>query len=122
MPYFKLNGKDIIPYIETDNMQISENDIDSPKAGRTMGGLMNRGKVTEKFRADIKLMSVKKEVIDWVMPILRNQYYTLETDMFAGKGPVKSQFYTSTRKYTLSIVDNHGVAWYKSVSFNVIQR
>lgn len=122
MPYMRLNGRDITRYIAADGFSLSENDLDSPKSGRTLGGLMQRGKVTEKNKADIKFVPVKKEIIDWVIPILRNQYFTCETDLFAGQGRLTMQMYNSTRKYGVAVIDIDGNVWYTGVSFNIIQR
>lgn len=122
MPYMRLNGRDITRYIEMNGFNLSENDLDSPKSGRTLGGLMQRGKTAEKNKAEIKFVPVKKEIIDWVIPILRNQYFTCETDMFAGQGNLTMEMYNSTRKYGVAVIDTDGVLWYMGVSFNIIQR
>jgi len=121
MPYMRLNGRDITKYIEMGGFNLSENDLDSPKSGRTLDALMHRGKVAEKLKAEIKFVPVKKEVVDWVMPILRNQYFTCETDMFAG-GRMTLAMYNSTRKYGVAVIDTDGALWYTGVSFNIIQR
>lgn len=121
MPYVKIEGRDITRYILQDGFQLSENDLDSPKAGRTLDALMHRGKVAEKKRADIKLVFVKKEVLDWMMPLLRRQYFICETDLFPG-GAVRMEMYNSTRKYGVALIDVKGITWYKDASFNIIQR
>lgn len=121
MPYMRLNGRDITKYIEMGGFNLSENDLDSPKSGRTLDALMHIGKVAEKLKAEIKFVPVKKEVVDWVMPILRNQYFTCETDMFAG-GRMTLAMYNSTRKYGVAVIDTDGALWYTGVSFNIIQR
>lgn len=122
MPYMKLNGQDIAKYIVQGGISLSENDLDSPKAGRTLDGLMHRGKVTEKNRADIKLVDVKANVLSQIFSTLRNEYFTCETDLFPGKGRLNMSMYNSTRKYGVSIIDSDGVAWYQDASFNIIQR
>ena len=122
MPYMKLNGRDITKYIEMNGFSLSENDLDSPRSGRTLSGLMHRGKVADKLKAEIKLVPVKKEIIDWMMPILRNQYFSCETDLFAGMGDLHLTMYNSTRKYGVAVIDIEGKVWYTGVSFNIIQR
>lgn len=121
MPYMRLNGRDITRYIAAEGFNLSENDLDSPKSGRTLSGLMHRGKVAEKMKAEIKFVPVRKEVVDWVMPIIRNQYFTCETDLFAG-GRMILEMYNSTRKYGVAVIDIDGEVWYTGVSFNIIQR
>lgn len=121
MPYCIIDGFDITRYISADGFQLSENDLDSPKSGRTLDSMMHRGKVAEKKRADIKLVPVKKEVLDLIMPHLRKEYFSCSTDLFSG-GRVNMQMYNSTRKYGVAIVDTEGKVWYKDTAFNIIQR
>lgn len=122
MPYLRINGNDITKYIEQDGFALSENDLDSPKAGRTLDGIMHRGKVTSKNRADVKLVPIKAEVMNWLLPILRNEYFMCDTDLFPGKGRLRMEMYNSTRKYNVAIIDSNGVMWYSGVSFNIIER
>lgn len=123
MPYFRMNGRDIAHYILADGIQISGNDVDSPKSGRVLGNAeMHRGKVAEKQRYDIKLWPVQKDTLDWIFPILRNQYFTVQTDLIPGMGPTTMQVYNSTRKATLTTTDTQGKMWYMNSMFNIIQR
>lgn len=130
MPYLKISGLvdgvnteiDITRRIVQGGFSMSENDLDSPNAGRTLDGIMYRGKVTEKNRADIKLVDIKEVDLAPILAILRNEYFTCETDMFTGKGVLVMEMYNSTRKYSVVIIDSDGVAWYQDVSFNIIQR
>ena len=122
MPYCRINGRDITRYISMDGFQLSENDLDSPKSGRTLDAMMHRGKVAQKNRADVKLVPCKKEVLDWLMPLLRNQYFICETDLFPGMGNLRMQMYNSTRKYGVAVIDIYKKTWYKDASFNIIQR
>ena len=121
MPYCRLNGYDITRYILLGGFSASENDIESPDAGRTMDALMHRDKIGQKNRADIKLVPVKKAVLDDIIPILRNQYITCETDLFAGM-PLSMQMYNSTRKYGVNLIDTQGETWYLDTAFNIIER
>lgn len=122
MPYFRLNGQDIARYILMNGIQLSENDMDAPKAGRTLDATMHRGKVAQKNRADIKLVPIRESVADRIMPILRNEYFTVTTDLFPGMGAQIMEMYCSTRKYGVAVIDSRGDIWYKDASFNVIER
>lgn len=122
MPYLQINNLDITRKIAQGGFSLSENDLDSPNAGRTLDGLMHRGKVTEKNRADIKLVDIKASELEEILEILRSEYFECTTDMFPGKGTLVMEMYNSTRKYNVLIIDSDGVAWYQDVSFNIIQR
>ena len=127
MPYMILyttsreSGIDIAPLIE--EIKWSENDLDSPNAGRTLDGLMHRGKVTSKRRADIKLMPEKASVINPVLQIIRNEYFMCETDLAPSDGGVLYMtMYNSTRSGSIQIVNTDGVIMHKDVAFNIIER
>ena len=122
MAYMKFNGVDITEYIDRDGLSLSENDLDAPNSGRTLDGKMHRGKVTSKCRADIKLKDVKAEVLNWLLPIIRSQYFICETDFFIGREGEEIEMYNSTRKYGVRIVDTDGKIRYHGISFNIIER
>lgn len=111
---------DIAPLIE--EIKWSENDLDSPKAGRTLDGLMHRGKVTSKRRADIKLINSSASTINPILVILRKEYFYCDTDLVPAEGPLLMQMYNSTRSGGIQIVNTDNVVMHKDVSFNIIER
>lgn len=126
MPYMTLfttvvgDGIDIAPYIE--EVKWSENDLDSPNSGRTLDGLMHRGKVTSKRRADIKLLPIKASQVNPILSILRNEYFYCETDLAPADNVLTMQMYNSSRSGGVLIVNTDGVIVHKDVSFNIIER
>ena len=50
---FKINNVDFSKYVASGGLKWSRNDIDSPNTGRTLDGLMHRGRVATKIRLDI---------------------------------------------------------------------
>lgn len=121
-PYMKFNGFDILKYVEIKGLNISENDLDAPNSGRTLDGKMWRGKVTSKFRADIKLVDATIDFLNTFLPIIRNQYFTLQTNLFPGREDEEIEMYNSTRKYGIRVIDTDGKPRYEGTSFNVIER
>lgn len=124
MPYMTLSkGSDsieIAPYIEEINW--SENDLDDPDAGRTLDGLMHRGKVTSKRRADIKLINVSAATANSIFQILRNEYFYCSTDLMPGDDALYIEMYNSTRKGGIQIITTDNLILHKDVSFNIIER
>jgi hypothetical protein len=49
----KINGVDFMPFIAKQGVKWQRNDIDAPNSGRTMDGMMQRGRVATKIRLDI---------------------------------------------------------------------
>ena len=125
MPYMILYtdsieaGIDIIGLIE--EIKWSENDLDAPNAGRTLDGLMHRGKVTSKHRADIKLLPEKASTINPVLAIVRNEYFYCNTDLVPD-GPLTMEMYNSVRSGGIMIVNTDRVIIHKDVAFNIIER
>lgn len=62
---------DITPWIAWQGLTFSRNDVDSPDAGRTMSGLMMRGRVASKEKMEIKTIQ-----------LTRAQSSTLQTLLF----------------------------------------
>ena len=122
MAYFRLGGVDITADIDLSGCKWSENDLDAPKSGRTLDGVMHRQKVAEKKKAEIKLRRLKAERLNVILPILRQQYFTVETDMFPGSGYATLSMYNSTRGGMIAIIDTDGKVWYDDTSFNIIER
>lgn len=121
MPYLMLNGLDITEDIE--EIKWSENDLDAPNSGRTLNGLMERGKVTSKRRADIKLRDLKAVRANQILSVLRNQYFICQTDLAPADGTdLIMQMYNSTRSGSVRIVNTDGKIIHKDISFNIIER
>lgn len=122
LPYFKINNEDITADIDFAGCKWSENDLDAPKSGRTLDGMMQRKKVAEKLKAEIKLKRSTAARLNVILPILRNQYVTVKTDMFPGHGRVESTFYCSTRGGMVGIINTDGKIMYDDTSFSLIER
>ncbi len=125
MPFMRLYSGglsvQIAPFIE--EIKWSENDLDSPDAGRTLDGKMHRGKVTSKRKAEIKLLPAKASVINSILKVLRSQYFHCETDLVPSDDDVVvMEMYNSTRSGGIQIVTTDNVIKHKDVSFNIIER
>lgn len=121
MPYMKIGGIDITKYIE--EIKWSENDLDAPNSGRTLDGLMHRGKVASKRRADIKLVDLKTNEANQILSVLRNQYFICQTDLCpTGGSGVAMTMYNSTRSGGVRLVNTDGKVIHKEISFNIIER
>lgn len=113
------SGVDIIGLIE--EIKWSENDLDAPNSGRTLDGLMHRGKTTSKHRADIKLIPETASAINPALSVIRNEYFYCYTDLLP-EGELTMQMYNSARSGGVMIVNTDGVIVHKDVAFNIIER
>ena len=126
MPYMKLYVSDPTSYIDIvpliEEFKWSENDLDSPNAGRALDGLMYRGKTASKRRCDIKLIPCTASDINPIFEILRNEYFYCETDLVPASGELTMQMYNSVRSGGIAIITTDNVIKHKDAAFNIIQR
>lgn len=123
MAYFKVNGFNVLPYIEAGGLKWSENDIDSPQAGRTMDGLMHRGKVESKIKYEFKCWPLVTSEANIVINALQTEYVDVETDIDPKNGTVAYQMYNSSRNSSCYVIDpSTGIGKWHDLSFNLIQR
>jgi hypothetical protein len=81
----KINGVDMLPYIEENGLKWTRNDIDGANAGRTMDGTMHRERVTTKVRLDITCLPLTSEEARTVLNLVYPEYVDVEyTDPMYG--------------------------------------
>ena len=50
---FRVGGVNLLPYIAEDGIRWTRFDVEAPDTGRTLDGVMHRGRVAKKVRLDI---------------------------------------------------------------------
>ena len=50
---FTVNGVNMLPYIAKEGVKWQRSDLDAPDSGRTLDGIMHRGRVATKIRLDV---------------------------------------------------------------------
>ena len=50
---FTVNNVNLLPYIQEDGLKWTRFDVEAPDTGRTLDGVMHRGRVTVKVRLDV---------------------------------------------------------------------
>ena len=61
---------DITPYIAWQGVNYSRNDVEAPDAGRTMDGLMHRGRVAVKEKMEVKTRPLTREESSMIQTLL----------------------------------------------------
>ena len=64
------NWVDITPYIAFGGLTFSRNDVDAPDAGRSMDGLMHRGRVAVKEKMNINTIPLTKAESSTIQTLL----------------------------------------------------
>ena len=119
--FFKINGLDILPYIAQGGLKITQNDVDSPQAGRTLDGKMHRGKVTSKIKFEIQCIPLSPIDVSRIYSVLDHEYVTVTTDI-SPVGADTLEMYNSTRPASCLIVDSDDIAKWDGINFNLIER
>lgn len=78
---------DITPFIAWQGITFSRNDVDAPKAGRDMAGLMHRGRVAIKEKIEIN-----------TVPLTRAQSAMIQNLLIAESFPVRITPYPRTNQ------------------------
>lgn len=119
--YFRIDGVDIMPYIKYKGMKWTRNDIDSANAGRTLSGLMNRGRVTSKIKLEITCRPLLQHEIQLILNLIYPEYVTVEY-VDPRLGERRTQFYSNNVPATFCILKPDGTAYWDDVSFPLVER
>ena len=119
--FFEIGGVDIAPYIAYKGIKWTRNDIDSANAGRTLNGLMNRGRVCMKVKLDIKLRPLKQEEATTILKLIDPEYVNVHyVDPLLGERNV--QFYSNNVPATFCMQASDGELLWDEMSFPLVER
>lgn len=117
----KINGVDFMPFIAKQGVKWQRNDIDAPNSGRTMDGMMQRGRVATKIRLDITCRPLKAEEARLVLNTILPEYV-----------PVDYYDPMSGERYGVTMYSNNNPAsfliekpeddWWSGITFPLIER
>ena len=74
----KIDGIDILPYVEQRGVKWTRNDVDGSNAGRTMDGTMYRERIASKVRLDITCLPLSSEDAATVLNAIYPEYVQVE--------------------------------------------
>lgn len=111
---------DITGYIAFQGVKRERSDIDSPEAGRTMDGLMHRGRVATKIRYDITCRPLKLSELTTLEGLIMPEYiYVKVTDPYYGT--VTKQMYSNNTSAGYCIKKKDGTEWWSGITFPLIE-
>lgn len=116
-----INGTDMVPYIAYGGLKWSRNDIDNPETGRSISGLMYRGRVATKIRLDVTCRLLKGDELRMVLNKILPEYVTVTYDdpMY---GTVTKTMYSNNNPAVYQVHKNDGTEWWSGVTFPLIER
>ena len=117
----KIDGIDILPYVAHQGIKWQRNDLDGEGSGRTMDGVMHRGRVASKIRLDITCRPLKSEEASVVLHAIYPEYITVEyTDPMDGL--VTKTMYSNNNPATHMLIQDDGVEWWNGITFPLIEQ
>ena len=123
LPYYNINGINILPYVDEDGIKWSSNDIDAPSTGRTMDGVMHRAVVDDKDKHEFKLRPLTPEESSPILSAIRNnKFVTVSTNIHPVFETVTMEMYNSTRNAAVAAIYDDGTVLWKDISFNLIEQ
>jgi len=110
-----IDGLDIVPYIAHRGLKWARNDIDAPNSGRTLDGLMHRGRVATKIRLDITCRPLKADELKTVLNAIYPEYVevTYDDPMY---GRVVKQMYSSNNFDAFFFPFISPTSWYSALN------
>lgn len=116
-----INGVDMVPYIAYGGLKWQRNDIDSPDTGRSIDGLMHRGRVTTKIRLDITCRLLTSEELRTVLTTIQPEYVTV-TYYDPLYGNVTKTMYSNNNPASYQIKKPSGKEYWSGVTFPLVER
>lgn len=117
-----IDGVNMVPYIaHDDGLKWQRYDIDSPNTGRTLDGLMHRGRVATKIRLDIKCRPLTADELQIVLNTILPEFVEVHYDdpMY---GTVTKTMYANNNPATYLMLKPDGTEWWDGISFPLVER
>lgn len=118
---FTINGVSILNYLAEDGIKWTRVDVESPDAGRTMDGVMHRGRVASKIRLDIKCRPLKSAEAMAVLSAIKPEFVTVRY-IDPQDGSVTRTMYSNNIPSICATVNPDGTAVWKGLEFPLIER
>ena len=116
-----INGTNILPYVAyKDGIKWQRSDLDSPDSGRTLDGVMHRGRVATKIRLDIKCRPLKSSEAQVVLNAIIPKYVTVQY-IDPQYGSVTKTMYSNNNPATHMLLQEDGTEWWDGITFPLIE-
>lgn len=117
----KINGVDFMPFIAKQGVKWQRNDIDAPNSGRTMDGMMQRGRVATKIRLDITCRPLMAEEAMLVLNTILPEYVTVDYyDPMSGERYGVTMY--SNNNPASFLIEKPEDDWWSGITFPLIER
>ncbi len=118
---FSVNGISLLNYLAEDGIKWTRFDVEAPDTGRTLDGVMHRGRVASKVRLDITCRPLKSSEIMVVLGAIMPEYVTVRY-IDPQDGAVTKTMYSNNIPTICANVNLDGTAVWKGLTFPLIER
>ena len=118
---FSVNNVNLLPYIVEDGIKWTRFDVEAPDTGRTLDGVMHRGRVAVKVRLDVTCRPLTAAETATVLNAIAPEFVTVryEDPM---QGSVSKTMYSNNIPTLCSTVSPDGTARWEGLAFPLIER
>lgn len=116
-----VDGVDITPYIANRGLKWQRSDVEAPDAGRTLDGIMHRGRVATKIRLDITCRPLTSGEASIVLNAIYPEFVTVSYNdpMY---GTVTKTMYSNNNPASFLLRRADGTEWWDGISFPLIEQ
>lgn len=118
---FKINGVNCLPFVDDEGFQWGRNDIESPDAGRTMDGVMHRGRVAINKRLDITCRPLTSAESQTLLNLIKPEFVVVEY-IDPMDGLIIATMYSNNVPATIMSIDEDGKPLWKGIKFPLVQK
>lgn len=118
---FTINGVDMTPFVAYGGFKWQRYDVDDPNTGRSLDGLMYRGRVATKIRLDITCKPLIAEDLHTVLNLILPEYVTVVYDdpMY---GRTTKTMYSNNNPASYLIKKPSGLEYWSGITFPLVER
>ena len=117
---FTVNGVNMLPYIAKEGVKWQRSDLDAPDSGRTLDGIMHRGRVATKIRLDVTCRPLTSSeaaiVLNAILPEFISVTYT--DPMY---GTTTKTMYSNNNPASFLMIDGENTEWWGGITFPLIE-
>lgn len=119
---YKIDGVDMLPYIEQGGIEFKRNDIDAEGSGReTMDATMHRRRIASKLEMNTRCMPLTQEQAEKVLNTIFPEWVELEiTD--PRRGLITTTVYSNNVPATCARIQEDGTALWEGISYPLIEK
>lgn len=117
-----IDGIDFTPYVAHGGFKWQRSDLDASDAGRTMDGLMHRGRVATKIRLDITCRPLALDEARIVLSAIYPEFVTVVyTDPMEGTDVTKTM-YANNNPAVFSLKHPNGQEIWTGITFPLVEQ